>query len=95
VTRNKVCNLRKPIHKTKSIKISSQGTLGTGRGIYKPCGLRRDLAFWQVVQHAMNLSTSCHMGGQKKCAARTSSVFLTPKCPINPHPCASCNNKRW
>jgi hypothetical protein len=61
VIRNKVFHLRKVIHnnnkilslpfcvrgnpKTKSIKISSQGTLGTGRGIYKPCGLRRDLAF--------------------------------------------------
>jgi hypothetical protein len=30
---------------TKSIEISSQGTLGTYRGIYKPCGFSRDLAF--------------------------------------------------
>src|SRR3954467_946539 len=109
MTSNKVCHLRKPIHnnkntippflctgnpKTKSIEISSQGTLGTGRGIYKPCGLRRDLAVLQVVQRATNLSTSRRIHGQNKCASRTSSVFLTPKCPINPPPCASCNNKR-
>uniref|UniRef100_A0A7N0VDW3 Uncharacterized protein n=1 Tax=Kalanchoe fedtschenkoi TaxID=63787 RepID=A0A7N0VDW3_KALFE len=31
--------------KTKSIEISSQGTFGTGKGIYKPCALSRDLAF--------------------------------------------------
>uniref|UniRef100_A0A0A9CNA3 Uncharacterized protein n=1 Tax=Arundo donax TaxID=35708 RepID=A0A0A9CNA3_ARUDO len=24
-----------------------------------------------------------------------SSVFFTPKCPINPPPCASCNNSKW
>jgi hypothetical protein len=31
--------------KTKSIKISAHGTEGIGRGIYKPCGFNRDLAF--------------------------------------------------
>ena len=31
--------------KTKSIEISAQGIEGTGRGIYKPCGFKRDLAF--------------------------------------------------
>jgi hypothetical protein len=30
---------------TKSIEVSSQGMLGIGRGIYKPCGFSRDLAF--------------------------------------------------
>jgi hypothetical protein len=27
---------------TKSIEISAQGIEGTGRGIYKPCGFKRD-----------------------------------------------------
>ena len=60
MTRNKMCHLRKMInhHKntippplspckpnTKSIDISAQGVEGTGRGIYKPCGFNRDLAF--------------------------------------------------
>src|SRR6266542_3184445 len=81
--------------KTKSIEISSQGTLGTGRGMYKPCGLSRDLACWHVVQRATKRSTSSLIFGQKKWLASTSSVFLTPKCPISPPPCASCsNNKR-
>jgi hypothetical protein len=31
--------------KTKSIEISAHGTEGIGRGIYKPCGFNRDLAF--------------------------------------------------
>jgi hypothetical protein len=30
---------------TKSIEISSQGTLGAGRGIYKSCGFSHNLAF--------------------------------------------------
>ena len=31
--------------KTKSIEISAHGIEGTGRGIYKPCGCKRDLPF--------------------------------------------------
>jgi hypothetical protein len=60
MTRNKMCHLRKkstttkilslPLlvlgnPNTKSIDISAQGVEGTGRGIYKPCGFNRDLAF--------------------------------------------------
>src|SRR6266540_6137607 len=70
--------------KIKSIEISSQGTLGTGRGMYKPCGLSRDLACWHVVQRATKRSTSHLIFGQKKWLASMSSVFLTPKCPISP-----------
>ena len=36
-------DLDKP--KTKSIKISTQGALGTGRGVYNPCGKTLDLAY--------------------------------------------------
>jgi hypothetical protein len=39
-------------------------------------------------------STSCLKWGQKKCVDSTTSVFLAPKWPIKPPPCASCNNKR-
>ena len=35
-------DLGKP--KTKSIEISTQGALGTGRGVYNPCGNTLDLA---------------------------------------------------
>jgi hypothetical protein len=80
---------------TKYIEISSQGTLGAGRGIYKPCGFSRDVAFLHVVQWATNRTTSHLILGQKKWAAKMSSVFLTPKCHISPPPCASCNNNRW
>jgi hypothetical protein len=60
MTRYKMSHLRESIHhkknaiapllllgnpKTKSIEISAQGIEGTGRGIYKPCGFERDLAF--------------------------------------------------
>jgi hypothetical protein len=44
--------------KTKSIEISSQGTPGIGKGMYKPWGLRHDFAFQTVVQRATNLSMS-------------------------------------
>jgi hypothetical protein len=81
--------------KTMSIEISVQGVEGTGRGIYKPYGFKRDLAFWHVVQQVRNRSTSHLIFGQKKCVAKTSSVFLTPKYPIKLPPCASYNNKRW
>src|SRR5437016_9417548 len=102
MTRYEVCHFRKSIHnhkdaipKTKSIEISSQGTLGTGRGMYKPCGLSRDLAFWHVMHRAMKCSTSRLIFAQKKWLASMSSVFFTPKCPVSPPPCASCsNNKR-
>ena len=30
--------------KTKSIEMSTQGALGTGRGVYNPCGKTLDLA---------------------------------------------------
>src|SRR3954463_14644782 len=46
------------------------------------------------MQRATKRSTSRLIFGQKKCVASTSSVFFTPKCPINPPPCTSCNNKR-
>ena len=36
-------DLGKP--KTKFIKISTQGALGTGRGLYNPCGKTLDLAY--------------------------------------------------
>jgi hypothetical protein len=48
---------------TKSIEISSQGALGTGRGKYKPCGFNRDFTFGHVVQRATNLSTSLPIFG--------------------------------
>ena len=60
MTRYKMCHLRKEIDhnkdaiapplrprqtQTKSIEISAQGIEGIGRGIYKPCGFKCDLAF--------------------------------------------------
>ena len=47
-----------------------------------------------MVHQATYRSTSRLILGQKKCVDSTSSVFLAPTCPINPPPCASCNNKR-
>jgi hypothetical protein len=55
----------------------------------KPCEFSRDLVFWHIVQRATNCTTSLLILGQKKWAARMSSV-----CPISPPPCASCNNNR-
>ena len=57
-------DLGKP--KTKSIEISTQGALGTGRGVYNPCGKTLDLAYLQVTHLAQTLSTSRFIFGQKK-----------------------------
>jgi hypothetical protein len=53
--------------KTKSIEISTQGALGTGKGVYKPCGKTLDLACLHVT-HEQTISTSCFIFGQKKCS---------------------------
>jgi len=47
-------DLGKP--KTKSIKMSTHGSFGTGKGVYKPCGWVLDFAFLQV----MHLSHMCY-----------------------------------
>ena len=65
--------------KTKSIEISTQGTLGAGRGVYNPCGKTLDLACLHVTHLAQTLSTSRFIFGQKKISYNTSKVFLTPK----------------
>jgi hypothetical protein len=58
--------------KTKSIKISIQGSVGIGNGLYWSCGCTLDFAFL----HAMHYS--------QKCQWNTSKVFATPKWPIKP-----------
>jgi len=94
MTSYEMCHLRKPINnhkieslpfldlgkpKTKSIEILTQGALGTGRGVYNPCGKTLDLACLQVMHLAQALSISRFIFGQKKCSCNTSKVFLTPK----------------
>jgi hypothetical protein len=78
--------------KTKSIDMSTHCSLGTGKGVYNPCGKTLDLACLHVM-HLLHIQvTSLLILGQKKCSCKIFKVFLTPKCPINPPPCALCTN---
>src|SRR2546423_1518843 len=81
--------------KTKSILISIQGELGTGKGIYKPCGIDLDLPCLQAKQALHNLETSFFMFGQKKCSFNMFKVLSIPKCPIKPPQCASKTSNSW
>jgi hypothetical protein len=73
--------------RTISIEISYQGTLGIGKGVYKPQGFKRHVGHrWTC------LSTSRLIFGQKKLWTSTCSVFLAPKFPIRPLVCASYKN---
>jgi len=65
--------------------MSTHGSLGTSKGIYNPCGKTLDLAFLHIMHLPHIRVTSLLFVGQKKCSCKISNVFLTPKCPINPH----------
>ena len=80
--------------RTKSIEMSSQETLGMGKGVYKPWGFKRYLALWHVTQRRTYLSTSRRIFGQKKWSASTCSVFLAPKWPISLPAWTSCKTIR-
>ena len=104
MTWNKMCHLREAINnnknripplwdrgnpRIKSMYISSQGIFGIGNGVYRPWGLRRDLAFKQIMQRSTCRWTSRLICGQKKWSESMSNVFFTPKWPANPPACAS------
>lgn len=75
--------------KTKSIKISTQGALGTGKWVYNPCGKTLDLAYLRITHLAQTLSTSHFIFGLKKWSCNMSKVFLTPKWSVKLPLCAS------
>ena len=79
--------------RTKFMDMSSQGTLGTGSGVYKPWGFKRDLALWHNSHQRTCRSTSLLILGQKKWSKSTCFVFLAPKWPISPPAWASCKSK--
>ena len=47
----------------KSIEMSTQGSVGTGKGVYNPWGIDLDLAYRQVMHLEQILSTSLRMRG--------------------------------
>ena len=52
--------------KIKSIDMSTHGSLGTGKGVYNPCGKTLDLAFLHVIHLPQMRFTSFFILGQKK-----------------------------
>jgi hypothetical protein len=55
-------DLGKP--KTKSIEISTQGSVGTGNGVYSPCGCNLDFIFLQAMHCSQIRYTSFFIFGQ-------------------------------
>ena len=78
--------------KTKSIETSSQGTLGIGRGVYKPWGLNLDFTLWHTMHFPTSFSTSQCILSQKKCLFRTPRVLAMPKYPMRSPEYASFNS---
>ena len=108
MTRNKMCHLRKTINHHKNTIPPPLSPWQTQHKIYRYISLRsrrnrkRHIqTMW--VQPRLSFLTcgaSSHvpfyilpLPWPKEMCGQHLLVFLAPKCPINPHPCASCNNK--
>ena len=72
-------DLGKP--KTNSIEISTQGSLGMGKGLYNSWGKTLHLACLQVIPFSHILSTSHFRCGKKKCSFKTSKHLK--KCSLD------------
>jgi hypothetical protein len=71
--------------KTKSMEISIHGALGTGKGVYNPCGETLDLACLHETHLAQTLSTSRFIFGKKqKVHATHLKSSLHQNDPLNP-----------
>lgn len=74
---------------TKSMEISSQGVLGTSKGMYKPVFCACPFPFWHIRQRQIKSSTSLLRDFQKYRCSTSSMVLSLPKCPESPLLCNS------